>query len=89
MAGIEPASKEFNQRYTTSIVGQKVLVDLVSADRAHGPPADLSLASNIGVMLAAVRISRRPCPRSRTKRKDERDRTYVDQWLLLEPQLRG
>jgi len=78
MAGIEPASKKFDQRYTTDIFGLKVLVGLIPADKDHGPPADGSLAGYIGVKPTASRISRRPFSRSRAKQRDGRDR-LIDQ----------
>jgi hypothetical protein len=49
MAGIEPASKKFDQRYTTGIFGLQVLVGLIPADKDHSPPADESLTGYIGV----------------------------------------
>jgi hypothetical protein len=49
MAGIEPASKKFDQRYTTGLFGLAFLVGLIPTDKDHGPPADESLADYIGV----------------------------------------
>jgi hypothetical protein len=57
MAGIEPASRKFDQRCTTGIVRLQVFVSPIPPDENQGLPADDTWADRIGVELAASRIS--------------------------------
>ncbi len=67
MAGIEPASKEFDQRYTTGLVYLCYLASMLPIDRSIDTSRLVLSQPLAASWLAAIRIVRRLTPTSRTK----------------------